>query len=214
MKITCLSDTHGGHHEFKDVGSGDVVVFAGDVTNVGELHLLVSFLNWAENLNFKHKILVAGNHDWCFSDRNRYLAIEECSIRGIIYLEDSKREINGVNFYGSPWQPEFCDWAFNLPRGNALLEKWSMIPNDTDVLITHTPPSSILDVNLGDEHCGCEDLFDEVTNRVKPMFHVFGHIHLGYGVCKKENTVFINASICDEEYNLTNKPLSFIIDKS
>lgn len=57
-----------------------------------------------------------------------------------VYLEDAGVELYGLKFYGTPWQPEFCRWAFNLPRGKACLEKWNLIPQDCDVLITHTPP--------------------------------------------------------------------------
>src|SRR3546814_5642071 len=38
---------------------------------------------------------------------------------------------SGLKFYGSPCQPEFCDWAFNLPIGPSLKEKWERIPDDT-----------------------------------------------------------------------------------
>lgn len=45
-----------------------------------------------------------------------------------------------IPIYGSPWQPEFCDWAFNLPRMSKELEqKWKAIPKTTQILITHGP---------------------------------------------------------------------------
>ena len=81
--------------------------------------------------------------------------------------------------YGTPWQPEYCGWAFNLPRGDACAAKWSQIPDGTDILITHTPP-----LGYGDHCCtgvraGCEDLLNEVQGRVRPKYHVYGHIHEG-----------------------------------
>ena len=85
-------------------------------------------------------------------------------------------EIDGVKFWGSPWQPAFYDWAFNVPRGRQLAEMWALIPDDTDVLITHTPPYGILDQVENGELVGCEDL-REALLRVKPKLHVFGHIH-------------------------------------
>jgi len=39
--------------------------------------------------------------------------------------------------YRQPW---FYGWGFNLLRGQALLEKWNLIPEGVDVLITHGPP--------------------------------------------------------------------------
>ena len=62
---------------------------------------------------------------------------------GVHYLEDSGVEIAGTRWWGSPWQPEFNSWAFNLPRGEPLSEKWALIPDDVDVLVTHSPPAMI-----------------------------------------------------------------------
>ena len=95
------------------------------------------------------------------------------------YLEDSGTSVFGLHIYGTPWQPEHCGWAFNLPRGRPLLDKWDAIPEGTDILVTHTPP-----VGYGD-HCstgvraGCVELLHTVQERVRPKYHVYGHIHEG-----------------------------------
>jgi len=60
-------------------------------------------------------------------------------LRNCTYLEDSGTVINGIRIWGSPWQPWFCDWAFNVERGE-LMKYWKLIPTDTDVLMTHGPP--------------------------------------------------------------------------
>jgi Icc-related predicted phosphoesterase len=126
----------------------------------------------------------------------------------IIYLQDRAIELNGVKFYGSPWQPEFCNWAFNLSRDTGELgDKWAMIPEDTDVLITHGPPMGILDKCDHGKRVGCEELFNEVTHRVKPKIHVFGHIHEEYGTHKTDDTLFVNASTCTVMYEPTNPPI-------
>ena len=96
-----------------------------------------------------------------------------------IYLQDSGTNVLGLNSYGTPWQPEYCGWAFNLPRGEACLSKWRQIPEGTDILITHTPP-----LGYGDHCCtgvraGCADLLQEVQARIRPKYHVYGHIHEG-----------------------------------
>jgi Icc-related predicted phosphoesterase len=108
---------------------------------------------------------------------------------GYTYLEDSECKLvdpnttteTALSVYGSPWQPEFYDWAYNLPRGVALKEKWDMIPTATDVLITHGPPHGILDKAADGVLCGCRELLTAVKTRVKPRLHIFGHIHEGYG---------------------------------
>lgn len=204
MKIVALSDTHGSHREIS-VPECDVMVFAGDMTNRGEIECVRDFAKWAIEQPARHVVAIAGNHDWCFYKRNKGRnALEDA---GIIYLQDEMCIIDGIKFWGSPWQPEFCNWAFNLPRGEALREKWQMIPEDTDVLITHGPPLGILDDIAGGPALGDADLLDEVTNIVKPKVHIFGHIHDGYGTQREGETTFVNASLLDEWYNVANTPI-------
>jgi len=209
MKIVCISDTHGRHKKL-EVPKGDVLVCTGDVTPRGEMDMIMSFLNWFNDQPHKHKVFIAGNHDWCFCNGDTCIVLDE--IRGmenVHYLEDSEVVIDGVKFYGTPWQPEFCNWAFNLPRGGHLSEKWEMIPDDTDVLLTHGPPNSILDVVVGreEENLGCVELYYEVVSRVFPRAHIFGHIHSSHGVEILNNTKFINASVLDENYQLSYQPI-------
>lgn len=90
---------------------------------------------------------------------------------------------------------------------------WDMIPSDTDILVTHGPPYGIGDSN-GTVNCGCKTLNETVIERVKPSYHIFGHIHEGYGSWSNGQTVFINASICNQGYRPTRKPILFDIDPS
>ena len=121
--------------------------------------------------------------------------------------------IENIKFYGSPWQPEFYNWAFNLARGKVIREKWDLIPEDTDVLITHGPPLGHGDITLGGEFVGCKDLL-EVIEKIRPKYHIFGHIHENPGCTKNEHTTFINASTCTLSYNPTNAPIVFYYDDS
>ena len=203
MKIVAISDTH---TYIPAVPIGDVLVHAGDFAGRGNLRDLEIFLAWFGALPHKHKILVAGNHDWCFLGRyERKEAVRRAS-EVCTYLEDSSITIDGIKFYGSPWQPEFHAWAFNLPRGKALKEKWDMIPEDTDVLITHGPPQFIRDFCPGG-NVGCADLAARVMELNQLKYHIFGHIHEGYGIETRGNTTFINASICSGNYRPTNDPI-------
>ena len=214
MRIVCISDTHGRHKNLKKMlrgkmPEGDVIVCAGDITPAGELPHMLSFANWLSRLPYKFKIVVAGNHDWCFANGDVCLVKDELLKKGIIYLEDSSVTIGGIKFYGSPWQPEFCNWAFNLPRGEDLLEKWRYIPSDTDVLITHGPPHGVFDVSCYEpnNHYGCEDLRDEIFNRIKPKLHVFGHFHLESGLKEYDGIKFVNATTVNESYIVKNPPI-------
>lgn len=125
-----------------------------------------------------------------------------------MYLRNSAIDIEGVRFYGSPWQPRFMHWAFNLSRGEDLRRKWDFIPEDTDVLVTHGPPHGRLDLVPRDragifENTGCEELLLAVK-RIRPKLHVFGHIHEGYGVTRESGTTFVNACVCDAAYRPVN----------
>lgn len=120
--------------------------------------------------------------------------------------------LEGIKFYGSPWQPWFFDWAFNLQRGAEIRAKWDLIPLDTDVLITHGPAFGILDKTTRGARVGCEELL-KVIEQVKPQLHVFGHIHEAYGIYSNDNLSFVNASNCDVQFNLVNPPIVQIFDR-
>jgi Icc-related predicted phosphoesterase len=206
-RIVCLSDTHNCNEQIV-VPDGDILIHAGDATITGTVDEIVKFNRWFANLPHEIKILVAGNHDWLFETNNNYA--RTLLSREIIYLQDSSVEIEDLRIYGSPWQPRFFDWAFNLNRGQELAEKWKLIPDDTDILITHGPPFGILDEvprKYWVENTGCEELMKKVE-KVRPKLHIFGHIHCGYGTCEKFGVKFINASNCDESYEPTNPPIA------
>jgi Icc-related predicted phosphoesterase len=210
MKITFISDTHNKHNHLTSnaynniLGSGDVLVHAGDISSMGKSHEITNFLNWFGMTDFKHKIFIAGNHDFGFEFHTDIA--EEFKEKGIIYLFDSEVVIDGVKFYGSPWQPEFHNWAFNLPRGKKLAEKWSKIPTNTDILITHGPVYGILDYAPIGGHVGCEELYKKVFE-VKPKIHVCGHIHDSYGQKSIDGVEFLNASVLDDTYQHAHKPI-------
>lgn len=135
----------------------------------------------------------------------------QSELKNCIYLEDKSVTIYGIKIYGTPWQPEFCNWAFNLPRGKACLEKWDLIPDDTDILVTHSPPVGFGDLCCSGVRAGDVELLNSVQKRIKPKYHIYGHIHEGYGIRSDGRTVFINASICNMNYMPSNKPVVFDI---
>lgn len=190
MKLVLIADTHGRHGSI-DIPDGDVLIHAGDFSTwIGTLDELHQFNEFLGGLPHPHKIMIAGNHDFCFEREN---AESRIMLTHAHYLQDDEIEIDGVKFYGAPWQPEFLNLAFNVPRGEALRRKWDLIPSDTDVLITHGPPYGIGDRTLSGQHVGCEDLLARVQE-IKPRIHVFGHIHEGRGMMEIGETTFVNAA--------------------
>jgi len=205
MKVTLISDTHGKHKRWSDLPGGDILIHSGDFMNGGYSKLeAISFFDWFDNIkNYKKKIFIAGNHDRILESDKNWSNDELSKYKTINYLEDSNIIIDDsdIHIWGSPWQPEFCNWAFNLPKGGEeLIKKWSLIPERTDILITHGPPFGTLDTVLGKvEKLGCELLSNRVSE-VVPKIHVFGHIHSGRGYYFNGQTHFFNASVLDENY--------------
>jgi Icc-related predicted phosphoesterase len=220
MKIVCISDTH-TQLDKVNIPDGDILIHAGDLTYRGNVQEISKEL--FELYKYKNKfdkiIVCAGNHDW-LAEKSPQLMKDMCDNFGITYLSDSGTEVKGIKFWGSPWQIEFNDWAFNLPSGQPLKEKWDLIPDDTDVLITHSPPLSILDYIeefnprsgvMSTRHLGCIDLYERIQKLNNLKLHVFGHIHFSHGSNKIENVTFVNASVCTEQYKPINLPITVIL---
>jgi len=230
MRVVCISDTHGLHDKMThSLPEGDILLHAGDCTNVGKEKEIEEFLNWFQNIKgYDHKIFIAGNHDFGFEHYNgvrhkneapwlhHLLNEENLSQSDVTYLHDSEVIFEYPEFsrplkiYGSPWQPRFYDWAFNLNRlGTELELKWADIPDDTDILLTHTPPNGIRDFVInwrGNENVGCELLRHRLEN-MNVLLNVYGHIHEAYGAAYVKNTTYVNASICNSKYQPINKPI-------
>jgi Icc-related predicted phosphoesterase len=204
--IVMISDTHGLHRSV-EIPPGDILVHAGDLTRFGDREELAEFNEFIGALPHPTKIVIAGNHDFCFeqaSDACRKL-LTHC-----IYLEDEAVTVQGLHFYGSPWQPWFYDWAFNLQRGDEIKKKWDLIPDDTDVLVTHGPPLGFGDMTASSQTAGCKDLLDAIE-RIQPRLHIFGHIHEAFGIYSNQQTTFINGSICDQSYAPVNEPIVHVL---
>ena len=215
MKIVCMSDTHNQLDSWIDrLPEADVLVHAGDLSGRGRTYEIEKQLDIMAGFPYKHKVFIAGNHDFAFEGQNGYMTSlirEKYKGLGMIYLQDSPVVIEGVKFYGAPWTPNFYNWAFMPERGSEELHrKWKIVPEDVDVLITHGPPHLILDKTdpkYGGNNVGCELLREEVLNRIKPKVHVFGHIHGDYGILDYEGIKFVNAASCDRSYDPTREPL-------
>jgi predicted phosphohydrolase len=202
MRFVFLSDTHSYLANVK-VPDGDVLVFAGDATFRGRLSEWDAFnAAWAK-LPHAHKCFTPGNHDLTLETHPQQ-ALEH--LPDVNVLIDQEYVIDGIKLYFSPWTPMFCNWAFMKSRGPEIREVWRKIPPDTDILVTHGPPHKILDLTPGWEQVGCEEL-RKVVKRIKPRYHVFGHIHCEYGIKEVEGTTFINASVCTEGYDPINPPI-------
>lgn len=196
MRIVAVADTHTYQADLGEIPFGDVFLHAGDLLQAGTLDEWAFVAAWLSDLPHRYKVIIAGNHDRCFAEhREQALAMLDPSV---IYLEDSGVILDGLRFWGSPWQPAYNDWAFNLPRGSALADKWALIPSHTDILISHGPPQGIGDRGPTDGRAGCADLRAAVR-RTSPKVHLFGHIHQDGGLWSEESTIFLNVTTWESE---------------
>jgi len=212
MKICAISDLHDQQSHYADELSrldAEVLVVAGDLTNWGDEQaclMAITFLNSLKN--FTYKLIIAGNHDFWFEKRMRQKRTHEVT-KGMFYLHESGITIQGRHFWGSPYTEKFGSYAFMYDPSQAK-RRWSKIPDQVDVLITHGPPKTILDTLAGTDKgfLGCPALYERVK-QVQPIHHVFGHIHSSHGqkVLPREfRTCFSNVSLCNDQNKPTYAP--------
>jgi Icc-related predicted phosphoesterase len=211
--ICVISDTHGRHADLV-IPPCDILIHCGDICVGLDPHIQANYVNgvflpWFDSQPAAHKVFIAGNHDFAFADcpdnisLNNYLSVH--------YLRDNSITLGGLRFWGSPWTPWFFDWAFNAPRdrnrANLFFDKlYSLVPSDTDIIVTHGPPLGVFDNGVGSYHLlSC-------VERVRPKACVFGHIHEGYGSRAISGTFFANAAVLDAHYELVNAPIVFHLD--
>ena len=207
FNIWHISDTHGYHELLKIPNNIDIVIHSGDSTNSKNRYKnqveFQNFLIWFKLLPIKHKILIAGNHDATLF-YNTFNIKSDLKLHGITYLENNLSEIEGLKIYGSPIVPTFGNWYFMKNRAK-MYKIWENIPDNIDILITHTPPKGILDLSYGRdnklEYCGCNALKKRIFD-IQPKLMLFGHIHnttniINAGILKlsKYKTIFSNGSV-------------------
>jgi predicted phosphohydrolase len=193
MLILHLSDTHSKHHELCNLPPADIIIHSGDISFAGSENEVMDFIEWFAALPYKYKIFIAGNHDDCLFGANIDGLPQNC-----FYLCNSGASIEGVKFYGLPMFMEDAmsgDYDRNIQK----------IPSDTDILITHQPPNGILDCSAN-IHYGDSNLL-QVALKIKPKYHLFGHIHGAYGIEKSEHTTFVNSAVLSENYELMYEPI-------
>uniref|UniRef100_A0A8R1E4H7 Metallophos domain-containing protein n=1 Tax=Caenorhabditis japonica TaxID=281687 RepID=A0A8R1E4H7_CAEJA len=237
VRFVCIGCTHGEPFDLTKLPPGDVLLVAGDFTSCGLPNEVAHFNKLLGKLKYPYKVVIGGNHECTFDPaflKNnkesdpREIALKQALLSAIhadskhgisaknllsnaIYLEDHAIELFGITIYGTPWQPKVDNWAFNLKRGQPLLDKWNNIPTGVDVLLTHTPPLGHGDMMNNGQRMGCVELLNTVIKRVNPKYHVFGHIHEGYGCTTDGYTKFINCCLCDENLDMKNAPVIFDI---
>jgi Icc-related predicted phosphoesterase len=203
MKIVAVSDQHGF---LPDIPTCDLLLIGGDFTPVKNHSipfqaewLDTTFRRWLQGVPARKIIAVAGNHDFIFQEAPERVPRD----LPWQYLQDSGTGWEGLKIYGTPWQPWFHDWAFNLHEPD-LVRVWEKVPDDTDILLLHGPP-----LGYGDgvperggkvRRTGSPSLLARIE-KIQPRLVVYGHIHEGRGEWRLGRTVLANVTIVDEGYD-------------
>jgi Icc-related predicted phosphoesterase len=220
MIVDCISDLHGHYPQLE---GGDLLIVAGDLTASDRFRELYDFCQWMRAQDYKKKIVISGNHDNHLQELNPF---DEIPI-DFVYLFDSGTEFEGLKIWGSPWTKTFDGMnprcmAFTVDTDKKLAQKWAMIPEDTDILITHCPPWGIMDMvtrvtpeGIRSLRTGSKSLANKVGKMDNPpKLWVWGHIHQCYGIdptVRKKQCIMVNASHMDEYYDPVNKPIRVIL---
>ncbi len=201
MRIVCIGDTHELHRELV-VPPGDLLIHAGDFTFYSKRPWMYRHFDlWLGELPHRHKIIIPGNHEYLLEEPRERSAISNATL-----LLDSGVEVEGMKIWGSPVTPLYGG-AFGMSRAADRKRHWARIPEGLDILITHGPPSGILDHGPRSErHEGCPELREAVL-QASPRLHVFGHVHAGYGTLRTPDTIFVNASLFGDSGSLDRKPI-------
>jgi Icc-related predicted phosphoesterase len=210
LKIVAVSDLHG---ILPSVPSCDLLLIAGDICPVGnhDLDYQASWLDtdfraWLKSQPARQTVFVAGNHDFIFQN----LPEQVPQNLPAVYLEDSAFHWNGLTIWGTPWQPWFHDWAFNLYEPQ-LKEKWDLIPPPTDILVVHGPPQGYGDgvpSRQGVRRTGSPSLLARIET-IQPKLVVFGHIHEGRGQWQVGKSTLANVTLLNEKYEPVYEPFVF-----
>ena len=193
MKILHLSDTHGCHHRLRDLPEADVVVHSGDFCMVGSEREAIDFMNWFCDLPYRHKIFICGNHDDYLYGAN-ITGLDD----NVHYLCNSGIEIDGLKFYGVPMFMGDC-------ITHRQSRNYARIPEDTDILITHSPAYGILDFDDGINY-GSEEILERLPSLPNLKAHLFGHIHARHGTLEQHGAIFSNGAIMNSDYTKLNFP--------
>jgi len=204
-----MADLHGQLPPSSMMPMGDILLLGGDLCPTSnhspkfQAHWLdTTFRKWLETMPYQWIVGVAGNHDFVFQERPDLVPNLPWT-----YLQDRGCECDGIRVYGSPWQPIFYDWSFNLDE-QGLKQKWALIPDNIQVLLLHGPPYGYGDLTARGERVGSQSLTDRIQ-QIRPALVVCGHIHPAYGMYMLEATTVLNAAFVNEQYIPTNPPLVF-----
>lgn len=226
ITVSATADLHG---YLPKIHAATIIVIAGDIfpgemdkdLNAQGEWFRNTFLPWVDELECKRVVLVAGNHDHWIAANNEPLLREfaPSAWKKLVYLCDSGFEFKRLKIYGTPWMPTpFVNKAFSSSSEVFLREKYSQIPQQVDLLITHTVPYDCNYIGFSNrdmKDLGNKELRNAVETRDISVL-VGGHIHdsservahMDFGT---RHTEMVNVACCDNDKQPLRLPIRFSI---
>lgn len=207
LQLILSADLHGYLPRVPDC---DIFLIAGDVAparlplDEQKVWSEKIFRPWLASLAAKKIVWIAGNHD-TFVLESEFMPSHFAS-----YLQESTIDVFGLKIYGFPWVAQERDGLFYLPE-DEMQKRIQEIP-ECDILLSHSPPFSILDLYTGGhapELCGLPDLLEQAKEKVD-LLTLTGHVHEGFGIWPEEPRI-INASYVDQDYRARGKMFSALV---
>lgn len=119
---------------------------------------------------------------------------------------DEDGEIKFLTIFGTPYCKIFGNW-WNMLNDETLKKKYSEIPNNTDILLSHDCPYGACDMCYGwkdwgrtPEHIGNRPLQEAILDK-SPKVALVGHLHSSnHNWEQLGNTMVRQVSLLDESY--------------
>ena len=231
MKIAVISDLHGHLPTYpspywEGIEECELLLICGDILPLSmqsnmprsRSWLIEDFKPWAASLPVEQVYFIAGNHDFWF-EKNDIEARKIFSLNDkVTYMKNeyldyyaSIQDSKTYRIFGTPYCHMFGNWAF-MRGEETLAHKFSEMPDDVDILISHDAPYGTSDIcfegfSTSKGHIGCPELRDAIIEK-KPKYCFHGHLHSSnHGEEVLGETKVYNTSILNEQYNLVYEPL-------
>lgn len=200
--VVMTSDIHTSGMDSIVPKGAAIVVIAGDLMGAGMdsdeagmAYLEKEFFPWCRENGDKQIVVTAGNHDkFLFRRWAQGRPIDWP--QNVHYLIDDSETIGGIKFYGTPWCPNDREGRFECSE-RKLKQLFEKMPDDVDILVSHTPPyipGNGIDANEDGCHEGSKELTEAIL-RKRPHFVVCGHVHSGSRTpAKLGDTTVINVA--------------------
>lgn len=196
LRYVVISDTHLLHGDLH-LPPGNVLLHCGDILvedhgDTNSMHskrCLSHFDDWLgkQQTGFETILVTGGNHDGILQvlDNNSTTIFRHGTFvnNKEVTMGNGPQSQRVYLSAGSRGDKHGANCAFQYNTDQAAQDHWSKVPSkEIDVLVTHGPPRGILDGTAG--NAGCPILLQQVTERIQPRVHVFGHWHASPGVEK------------------------------